>query len=137
MIDPPLCVGYQRAGSVAFSVFCHRTRDERAKATCPKCCCPFDLTITTGEQGQVEMGDRCPVTNRRLSLLRLFVRDEATAARGRFQPTGLSLLLASEAGKIVNFVVPTGMRDNLSHAAMMLGGDSEATGLSQIESFAR
>jgi len=43
-------------------------------------------------------------------------------------------LLAGEAGEIVDLLVTTGVRDYLSHAAMMLADPFGSTVMSQVES---
>ena len=116
------------------SAFCRRTCEERTKAAGSQRCRPCDLPIAAGKQGQVQVGNGCAVTNGRFCLLGLLGRDKTYATIGRLQPASSPLLLAGEAGKIVNLLMSTGVRDNLFHNAMMLSNDFQATGMSQVES---
>lgn len=133
MVDPPLRVGNMGAHFVPIT-FCRRGRDERAKAAGSQGCRPCDLPITAGKQGQVQVGNGCAITNGRFCLLGLLGRDKTCAALGRLQPASSPLLLAGEAGEIVDLLMSTGVRDNLSHNAMMPSNDFQATGMSQVES---
>lgn len=83
---------------------------------------------------QVEIGDGCAGPHGRFRLLGLLGRNEAGAASSCFEPASSPLLLAGEAGEIVDLFVPTGVHDNLSHVAMITVSRFQGTGMSQVES---